>query len=80
MAKVVMEKIGFCLNLLFLLMVISKTKFCKLLPVPELLVYILLIPANENLFCFATLALQQLCISGLWCSVKERGEMSRNKH
>ncbi len=72
-----MEKIGFCLNLLFLLLVFWKTRFCKLLPTPELLLCILLVPANENIFCFAILASQQLCISGLRRSVKVRGEGSR---
>ncbi len=64
-----MEKIGFRLNLLFLLQVFWETRFCKLLPAPELLHCIVLVPASENLFSFAILELQQLYLFGLWCSL-----------
>ncbi len=75
-----MEKIGFCLNLLFLLLFFWKIRFCKLLSAPELFLGILLVPANENLFCFAILALQQLYLSGLRRSMKVGGEGSRIKY
>ncbi len=40
-----------------------------MLPAPEPLLCILLVPANENLFYFAILALQQHCLSGLRRSI-----------
>ncbi len=46
----------------------------------SLLFCILLVPANKNLFCFTILALQQLCLSGLWHSMKEKREESRIRH
>ncbi len=42
-----MEKIGVCLNLLFLPLVFWKTRFYKLLPAPELLFYMLLVTAID---------------------------------
>ncbi len=50
---ILMENIGFCLNLLFLtLRVFYKTRFCKLLLAPEPLFYTLSLLANKNLLCF----------------------------
>ncbi len=67
-SSVVMEKIGFCLNLLFQLQVFWKTRFCKLL------LCILLVQQMKNLFCSTILVLQQLCLclSDLWFSTEVR--------
>ncbi len=46
--RLVMEKIGVRLNLLFLLLVIWESGFCKLLPAEELLLCILLLPAFHH--------------------------------
>ncbi len=64
-------KIGF--NLLFLLLFYWKTRFCKVLPAPELLLYVLLVPANKillywhykNITYLATWLLTH-CGGGLW--------------
>ncbi len=52
--SVVMKKIGFYLNLLFLLLVFWKTRFCKLLPAPERLAPLYLVSSSKwkpVLFC-----------------------------